>query len=269
MTDSETPDDSVQSPAPQQNPAAQQSPAAQSTLRQRHSVLTRGYGGRMDPSDPADVLAMPIVLNIPKADPPKRSDLLEAAASAAVALCLDERVGPGGEWEAQFLAWTGARIRKVARRARGAHWTAAQEVPGITVDVAGAQARAFVPGRVGDLDSRITRLQIGGTDLEHDDPGDPRSGVPVLWIDSTLGMTVGKAAAQVGHASMLLAGAMTAEQCERWASTGFACSVRDADADRWRRAGSRVGAGDAVAVRDAGFTEVAPGSMTVIAVPTP
>lgn len=230
-------------------------------------MLARGYGGRVDPPDPSDVLAMPVVLHIPKADPPRRSSILEAAASATVALCLDERVGPGGEWEEPFLAWTGARIRKVARRARGAQWTAALEVPGVSVEVDGAGARAFVPGRVGDLDSRIKRLQIGGTDLEHDDPGAPRGDVPVLWIDSTLEMTVGKAAAQVGHASMLLAGVMTTEQCVQWADNGFACSVRDADKDQWRRAKALVADGRAVAVRDAGFTEVAPGSMTVIALP--
>lgn len=208
---------------------------------------------------------MPLVLHIPKIDPPRRSSLLEAAASATVALCLDERVGPGGDWEQQFLSWTGARIRKVARRARGAQWAAALEVPGVSAEVGGAQARAFVPGRVGDLDPRLKRLQIGGTDLEHDDPGPPREGVPVLWIDPALEMTVGKAAAQVGHASMLLAGAMTTEQCVRWAENDFACSVRDADEDRWRRAKKLVDDGLAVAVRDAGFTEVAPGSMTVIA----
>lgn len=236
-----------------------------STLAQRHAVLARGYGGAEDPDDPADVLAMPLVLHIPKADPPAWSELLEAAASASVALCLDERVGPGGEWEAQYLAWTGARIRKVARRARGAQWVAAQEVPGVTVEVGSASARALVPGRVGDLDPRIKKLQIGGTDIAHDSPDAAADGIPVFWVNAALKMTVGKAAAQVGHASMLLAGAMTEEQCATWASTGFACSVRDADENRWARLRSAVEAGHAVAVRDAGFTEVAPGSMTVVA----
>ncbi|WP_072807312.1 peptidyl-tRNA hydrolase [Rhodococcoides yunnanense] len=236
-----------------------------STFAERHAVLARGYGGRADPPDPADVLAMPIVLEIPKVDPPPRSRLLEAAASVAVALCLDERVGAGGEWESRFTDWTSARIRKVARRARGAQWNAAQEVDGLTVDLGDARARALVPGRVGDLDPRIKRLQIGGTDLEHDDPGPAVQGVPVFWIDRSLEMTVGKAAAQVGHASMLLAGAMTLDECEAWAARGFECSVRDADPDRWAHARRLVDAGSAVAVRDAGFTEVAPGSMTVVA----
>ncbi|MDJ0392020.1 peptidyl-tRNA hydrolase [Rhodococcus sp. G-MC3] len=229
---------------------------------ERHAVLAAGYGGQEDPPDPADVLAMPVILHIPKVDTPSRTDLLQVAASAAVALCLDVRVGTGGEWQDAFLTWTGARIRKVARRARGSQWTAAQEIPGVTVSVGNAQARALVPGRVGDLDTRIKKLQIGGTDLEHNEPGQAGPGMPVLWIDRALDMTVGKAAAQVGHASMLLAGAMTTEQCESWASNGFACSVRDADPQQWLGALECVNDGRAVAVRDAGFTEVAPGSMT-------
>ena len=52
----------------------------------RHGVLAAGYGSRPDPEDPAQVLAMPMVLHLPKVDPPARSDLLAAAASATVAL---------------------------------------------------------------------------------------------------------------------------------------------------------------------------------------
>ena len=80
-------------------------------------------------------------------------------------------------------------------------------------------------------------------------------------------MTVGKAAAQVGHASMLLAGAMPTEQARAWAATGYRCTVRDADVGLWEELTIEVVRGRAIAVRDAGFTEVAPGSMTVIACP--
>ncbi|GAA5062781.1 peptidyl-tRNA hydrolase [Nocardia callitridis] len=232
----------------------------------RHAELAAGYGGQDDPDDPALVLAMPLVLHLPKTDPPRRSALLAAAAVATVRLCLDERVGPGGEWEQPYLDWKGARIRKLARRARGGHWSAVGEVDGVTAQIDGAQARALVPGPVGAVDPRVKRLQIGGTDLEHDDPGSPAPNLPVLWVNSSLGMTVGKAAAQVGHASMLLAGALSGEAVVRWAEDGFRCSVREADPRRWRALAEQADRGVGVAVRDAGFTEVAPGSITVIAV---
>lgn len=238
----------------------------------RHAVLAEGYGGAGDPDDPARVQAMQMALYLPKVDPPPRSALLAAAASAVVALCLDERVGAGGPWEQRYLAWKRARIRKVARRARGAQWRAAEEVDGVTVEFGGAQARAFVPCPVGETDQRIRKLQIGGTDLEHDEPGPPDPDLPVLWVNSSLGMSLGKAAAQVGHASMLLAGAMDAERALRWAERGFRCSVREAEPDHVRELSARVALsarGDAraaIAVRDAGFTEIAPGSLTVIGV---
>ncbi len=231
----------------------------------RHAELARGYGGGGDPDDPALVQAMQIVLHIPKPDPPRRSALLAAAAAASLALCMDPRVGPDGEWEQRYLSWKRSRIRKVARRARGAQWLAANEVAGVSVEFEGAQARALVPGPVGDIDPRIRRLQIGGTDIEPDSPGPIDPELPVLWVDSELGMTVGKAAAQVGHASMLLAGALSVERVFEWGRNGYACSVREAGA-RWPDLIRRVGEGSATAVRDAGFTEVAPGSMTVIAV---
>jgi peptidyl-tRNA hydrolase len=233
----------------------------------RHAELAAGYGSGLDPDDPAQVQAMQLVLHLPKVDPPPRSALLAAAATAAVALCLDDRVGPGGPWEKRYLGWKRSRIRKVARRARGAQWQAATGVDGVTAEVGGAQARALVPGPVGELDPKIARLQIGGTDLPADEPGDPDPALPLLWVNAELAMTLGKAAAQVGHASMLLAGALSLEEALAWARLGYRCEVRDADPARWARLVERVRAGTAVAVRDAGFTEVAPGSLTVVAVP--
>lgn len=231
----------------------------------RHAELARGYAGEGDPADPALVQAMQLILHLPKVDPPARSAILAAAAAAALALCLDERVGPDGPWQQRYLAWQGSRIRKVSRRARGAQWLAAGEIDGLTVDLDGAQARALVPGPVGELDPRIKRLQVGGTDLEHDTPRDPDPDLYVLWVNSALEMTVGKAAAQVGHATMLLAGALPAADVYAWSRRDYRCAVRDADPEHWDYLKSLVMQGKAIAVRDAGFTEVAPGSMTVIA----
>ncbi|MFW0792610.1 peptidyl-tRNA hydrolase [Gordonia sp. CPCC 205515] len=225
-----------------------------------------GYvGGGEDPTDPADVLAMQMVVRIEKADPPDRTELLAAAGRAVALLCLDDRTGGDGPWAEPMHEWCDARIRKIARRARGAQWAAAQEVWGVTASEGDAQARAFVPGRVGDVDRRISRLQIGGTEVEGDIRTDvPDSGV-CLWINPTLDMTVGKMAAQVGHGAMLAVKLMSLDYTRDWRNAGCPLAVRAASAARWSDLLTADAQGRAIAVRDAGFTEIAPGSVTVIA----
>jgi peptidyl-tRNA hydrolase len=210
------------------------------------------------PPEPDGVVrAMPLVLRLER-PPAARTPVLEAAAAAALALCLDPRAEPGGEWHEAVAAWVGNRIRKIARRARGAHWAAVQELPGVTWEVGGAQVRALLPGPVTDVPRAVSRLQIGGTDLEPDEPGPPPPGAPVVWVNAALEMTVGKAAAQVGHASMLYAAAHGLTSVPPFA-------VRDADHETWAQLCRDAERGAAVAVRDAGFTEVAPGTITTIA----
>ncbi|NLE78730.1 MAG: peptidyl-tRNA hydrolase [Rhodococcus sp.] len=214
---------------------------------------------------------MQVVLRIEKSRPPTRHDLLCAAATAVARLCLDPRVAHGGEWASAMDEWCDARIRKIARRARGARWEAAQQVPGVTADLGGVEARALVPGPMGSVDPRIAKLQVGGTDVEGELPIDgpePASATTsglILWINPSLEMTVGKAAAQVGHASMLGVRLMTEEQTAHWFGAGCRLDVRSASPQRWGLLEAAAAAGQAVAVEDAGFTEVAPGSMTVIA----
>ncbi|MFR9731578.1 aminoacyl-tRNA hydrolase [Saccharopolyspora sp. MS10] len=225
--------------------------------------------------DPEQVVLMPMVLRIERAEPPRRSALLEAAASAALEVCLDERAEPAGEWFEPVHGWISGRIRKVSRRARGAHWAAVQQLPGRTVEVDGAEVRAFLPSRVADMPKELTRLQISGSELEPDEPGPPPSGVPVLWLNPDVPMSAGKSAAQVGHATMFLAallhGAGRGGELETWRAAGFPSAVRTADAGTWERLHPGGDAATAwrrdgvAAVRDAGFTEVDPGTVTVLA----
>ena len=234
-------------------------------FRDAYRRLVDYVGGADDPDDPADVLAMQMVLRIEKTDPPDRRELLTAAARAVALLCLDDRSGGDGPWAASMSAWCDARIRKIARRARGTQWAAAQEVWGITASDGDAQARAFVPGRVGDNDRRIARLQIGGTDVAGTLPSTPDGDGVCLWVNPELEMTVGKLAAQVGHGSMLAVTLLDEASARAWRDAGCPLQVCLASAARWHDLLTADGDGRAVAVRDAGFTEIAPGSVTVIA----
>jgi len=125
-------------------------------------------------------------------------------------------------------------------------------------------ARAFIPSAVGEVPHAISKLQIRGTDLQLEDdvPGDAE--IPTIAVDASLDMTAGKAAAQAGHGSMLLAAAMSGEAAAAWAADGFPLQVREVPRELFLKLAADPGA---VAVQDSGFTEVAPGSITVVALP--
>ncbi|MEF2526214.1 MULTISPECIES: aminoacyl-tRNA hydrolase [Streptomyces] len=217
--------------------------------------------GRL-PRDEAPQFVLPLVVRIEKAEPPARTDALETAARAVLVLLADERAHDGGEWAEAVRDWQDARIRKVVRRARGAEWRKACALPGITVDGGTAQVRVFPPVPLDGWPKDLAKLQVSGTDL--DDPAPvpaATADVPVLWLNPDLEMSAGKAMAQAGHAAQLAWWDLTAAERTAWQESGFRLEVRTAARDRW----PALTAGGLPVVRDAGFTEIAPGSTTVVA----
>jgi len=206
--------------------------------------------------------ALPLVIRVERATPPTRTDALEAAAQAVLRFLTDPRVtGPDGEWEQAARAWTDARIRKVVRRARGAAWERACALPGITVERGTAQVRVYPPVPVDEWPADLAKLQVSGTDFG--DPSTlaaPEPGTPVLWLNPRLPMTAGKSMAQAGHGAQLVWWELDAAGRAVWEEAGFELAVRVADAEQWAEL---LHSGLPV-VTDGGFTEVAPGSATVV-----
>jgi peptidyl-tRNA hydrolase len=212
--------------------------------------------------DTAPQYVLPLVVRIERAAPPARTDALETAARAVLTLLSDERALGEGEWAEAVSGWEDARIRKVVRRARGSEWRRAESLPGITLTGKSAEVRVFPPIPLDGWPNDLGKLQVSGTELDDPEPpSDPDLSGPVLWLSPGLEMSAGKAMAQAGHGAQLAWWELTPEDRDLWRESGFPLAVRTASAARW----SALSASGLPVVRDAGFTEIAPGSCTVVA----
>ncbi|WP_046089271.1 peptidyl-tRNA hydrolase [Streptomyces antioxidans] len=249
-----------------------------------------GSGARSSPfrhaetdRDAAPQFVLPLVVRIEKAAPPARTDALETAARAVLALLSDERAtATDGEWAQAVRDWQDARIRKVVRRARGAEWRRAAGLPGITVtgraptpapaedgheagdgaSSVAAEVRVFPPVPLDGWPKELAKLQVSGTDLDDPEPPSaPDPTGPVLWLSPHVEMSAGKAMAQAGHGAQLAWWELDNAARAAWREAGFPLAVRTASAERW----DELTAGGLPVVRDAGYTEIAPGSCTVVA----
>jgi peptidyl-tRNA hydrolase len=209
----------------------------------------------------SDEYVLTLVVRVEKGARPGQTDALETAARAVLAILADERSAGEGEWAEAMRAWQDARIRKVVRRARGAEWRRAEALPGITVTGSTAEVRVFPPAPLDAVPKDLAKLQVTGTDFEDPEELPAPEALPVLWINPGLTMSSGKAMAQCGHAAHLAWLALSAAGRKEWVAADFALAVRTATRSQWQKL---LTSGLPV-VQDAGFTEVAPGSRTVIA----
>ncbi|MFB6817852.1 peptidyl-tRNA hydrolase [Streptomyces sp. NPDC056347] len=222
------------------------------------SPFVPGSTGR----DEAPQYVLPLVVHIEKTAPPARTDALRTAARAVLVMLSDERSAGEGVWARAMRDWQDARIRKVVRRARGAEWRKASALPGITVTGDHAEVRVFPPVPLDGWPKELAKLQVSGTDLDDPEPpAAPDLAGPVLWLNPELDMSAGKAMAQAGHGAQLAWWELSDTERKAWREAGFPLSVATAGPERWQE----LTTGGLPVVKDAGFTEIAPGSCTVVA----
>ncbi len=207
---------------------------------------------------------MQLVMRLEKVDQPSRAAICEAAAMATVRLLADDSAAPDGPWHPAITRWWDGRIRKHARRARGANWVRAQLLDGVTVDHDGAEVRAFVPCSTAEIPPDVAKLQLSGSEVEVLGPREiePEPDGPlVVSITAEPEVGLGKAAAAAAHAAQLAWVQMPEARRARWAEQGYPVLVEHPTVERWRTQRDR----DQVVIRDGGFTEVEPGTVTATA----
>jgi hypothetical protein len=199
----------------------------------------------MDP----DPLRMFLVVRRGAVETLARAAVLGGA--AAVACVRDFAIAP--EWR--------ERPGKVCLRARtAAQWEAVLEEPhALAGDPDGESVVALPPRRRSERGPLLERLQAMSTDLgaaPAEPEGDP-AGVTYA-LNPALEMSSGKVVAQVAHAAV-----MAAEALPGWARSGAPGRLVAP------RGFAELAAREDLAARvvDAGLTEVAPGTVTVLALP--
>lgn len=204
--------------------------------------------------------ALPIVVRVEKSAEPTAVAVAEATATAVVRLLADPRSNDG-EWAAPVQRWLDGRIRKVARRARGARWTVATELPGVTVAHDGAEVRACLPTPTDAVPPEIAKLQVSGLELPSGKPVPPKHGELSIALTPHVTMSPLKAAVQAAHAAQLAYTTMSDDELSSWREADFHVRLTYPNAADW----SRLASSARVVVRDAGFTEIPPGTRTALA----
>lgn len=217
-------------------------------------------------------MALQLAVRVEKADPPTADGAAAACALATIALLDDERSGPEGPWHDAVERWNGAKIRKIVRRGRASGWRRAEEVDGITVEVDGVEARAFVPCPIDQVPPAVGKLQIQASPLDESgplaelpsdisSPDDLNRPVLLIAVTPEVEMSWGKRAAQCAHAAHRAWLRADPDRRRTWTEAGRPLRVLNATPGLW----ARLVDGADVTIRDGGFTEIPAGTMTTAA----
>jgi hypothetical protein len=159
----------------------------------------------------------------------------------------------------ELAAWR-PRPGKVVLRARGGQWSELLEQEERKVVVADAVA-ALPPRRRSNRGALLERMQAMTSALEPPPTRpeqDPDPAKATYLVNPRVEMSSGKTLAQIAHAAV-----MAADDDPIWAGRGCPAEVARPSREDFERLCESA----PIKVEDAGLTEVAPGTVTVIALP--
>lgn len=206
-----------------------------------------------DLPEPTGELVQPIILLVDREEPCSEDSGIAVAALASVKALLAHPRHP------YWRIWARGAFAKSVRRADSKMFAkVALEFPDHELARIGtARAIGFTPMQADSLPKRLAKLQVSGTVLPPGEPMEPSSVRIVL--DSSLGMSTGKAAAQAAHALFAWVLEGKPEDLDAWRAAGCPLSVERLESKPFSR---RARTADGPVIRDAGRTEITPGSAT-------
>jgi peptidyl-tRNA hydrolase len=171
---------------------------------------------------------------------------------AAAVRCVREFDG-----DPDLASWR-PRPGKVVLRARGGQWRELLE-QGERKVIVGDAVAALPPRRRSERGPLLERMQAMTSALEPPAQNADRDPSKLTYlVNPRIEMSSGKTLAQIAHAAV-----MAADADASWADEGCPATVALPTAGEFVEACARAG----IKVEDAGLTEVAPGTVTVIALP--
>jgi len=190
-----------------------------------------------------------------------------ALGGAGAVGCAD-RFRNSKRWSANFAAWQAAAFPKVALRANADRFAALAGIDTAPVPTqADPVALCLPPRRKSDRDPQLIELAPFTDAKLPVEPPVPAEAALVYIIRPGVIKSMGKAIAQAGHAALAVADEMAVTrqaELHHWRARGMAGEVRLADEATWERLKAEV---ECVVVRDAGYTQVAAGTETVLGIP--
>lgn len=215
-----------------------------------------------EPRGPSTGLVQVIVLLVDRGSPAPEPDGIAAVALASVLARAADPFNPA--WE----RWLSGPVTKSVRRADARTYakTASAHPEAIEATHGRAAAMALPPLSMDVLPKTLARLQVSGTQLPAGTAEPVSGGMPAIVLNQDLEMSTGKAAAQAAHALFAWVLELGPERSADWLQTGQELSVRWSGEAELLACAAAAGSGPLI--RDAGHTEIAPGSATaLVAVP--
>ena len=202
----------------------------------------------------------PIVLLVDRVDPAPDVDGIAAVALASVtafahAIAATDDLDSWTEWLSGLFAKS---VRRADRKTFDKVWDEFSESGATRIKVGHAEAIAFAPVRANELPRTLSRLQVSGTELPRADGAAPVANAVTITVNSDLGMSTGKAAAQAAHA-------LFAFRLDRRTHADADPAVRIVYATAAEIRAELSARPNAIIIEDAGRTEIEPGSLTAIA----